>query len=82
MVASYPSLNEEGGGLIPGCEISSLLDKNLQGGQLPPMLWRWPVGLLVSYIYIYGCRTSLTISLKSIMNRIEASFDNLKNFQI
>ena len=31
---------------IPGCKISSLLDKNLSGGQLPHVLWRWPVDLL------------------------------------
>ena len=30
-----PNLKEEVDGSIPGCEISSLLDKNLSGGQLP-----------------------------------------------
>jgi hypothetical protein len=36
----YPNLKEEGGGSIPGYEISSLLDKkkNLPGGQLPLVL--------------------------------------------
>ena len=28
------------------CEISAVLDRNLPGGQLPPRLWRWNVGLL------------------------------------
>ena len=47
MVERCPNLKEEVGGLIPGCEISSLLDKkNLPGGQLPHVLWRWHVGLL------------------------------------
>ena len=37
----------EVGGMIPGCEISSLLVINLlASGQLPPMLWRWHVDLL------------------------------------
>ena len=43
-----PNLKEEVGGWIPGCEISSLLDKNLPGGQLPHMLWRGPINLFVS----------------------------------
>ena len=46
MVERYPNLKEEVGGSKIGCEISSLLDKNLPGGQLPPMLWRWHVSLL------------------------------------
>jgi hypothetical protein len=47
MVERYPNLKEEVGSLIPGCEISSLLDKkNLPGGQLPPVLWYWLVALL------------------------------------
>ena len=29
MVERYPNLKEQVGGLIPGCEISSLLDRNL-----------------------------------------------------
>ena len=37
MVDKYPNLQgEEVGGSIPDYEISSLLDINLQGGQLPP----------------------------------------------
>ena len=44
MVERYPNLNEKVGGLIPGCEIT--LTKYLLGGQLPPVLWRWPVSLL------------------------------------
>jgi hypothetical protein len=33
--------------MIRNCEIFSLLDKkNLLGGQLPPVLWHWRVGLL------------------------------------
>jgi hypothetical protein len=40
MVERYPNLKEEVGGSILGCEISSLLGKkNLQGGQLPHVLW-------------------------------------------
>ena len=35
-------MKKEVGGSIPGCEISSLLDRNLPGGQLPPMIWRRP----------------------------------------
>jgi hypothetical protein len=47
MVEKYPNFKEEVGGLIPSCEISSLLDqKKLPGGQLPPILWHWPVSLL------------------------------------
>ena len=46
MVDKYPNLKEEVGDLIPNYEISSLLDKNLPCGQLPPMLWRSHVGLL------------------------------------
>ena len=46
MVERYLNLKEEVGGLIPGCEISSLPHGNLRGGQLPPVLCRWPVGLL------------------------------------
>jgi hypothetical protein len=47
-VERYPNLKEgELGGLIPDYEISSLLDKkNLSGGQLPHVLWRWLVNLL------------------------------------
>ena len=46
MVERYPNLTEEVGGLISGSEIFSLLTENLPGGQLPPVLWRWPVILL------------------------------------
>jgi hypothetical protein len=39
IVERYPNLKEEVGGSIPGCEISSLLDKrNLPGGQLHHVL--------------------------------------------
>ena len=41
-----PRSKEEVGGSIPGCEISSPLDKILPGGQLPLVLSRWHVGLL------------------------------------
>ena len=35
------NLKEEVDGLIPSCEISSLLDqKNLLDSQLPPVIWR------------------------------------------
>ena len=49
LVRDDPKLLDDGGerpvgGSIPRCEISSLLDKkNLPGGQLPPVLWRWHV---------------------------------------
>ena len=46
MVETYPNLKEEVGGSIPDCEVSSLLDINLSGGQLPPKLWRWHIGML------------------------------------
>ena len=46
MMERYPNLNEEVGGAIPGCEISSLLDRNLPCSQLPPMLGHWHVELL------------------------------------
>ena len=46
MVEGYPNLKEEVGGSNPGCEISSLLDENLPGGELPLVLWHWHVGLL------------------------------------
>jgi hypothetical protein len=47
MLEKYPNLKEEVGGSIPRYEISSLLDKkNLPDSQLPPLLWRWPVGHL------------------------------------
>jgi hypothetical protein len=40
MVERYPNLKEEVGDSNPGCEISSLPDKNLPGCQLPHVLWR------------------------------------------
>ena len=46
MVERYSNLKEEVVGSISGCEISSLPDKILMCGQLPLVLWRWPVGLL------------------------------------
>ena len=46
MLERYPNLKEEVGGTIPDCEISSLLDRNLPGGQLPHVLWHWYVGLM------------------------------------
>ena len=42
----YPNLKEEIGGAILDCKISSLLDINLLGGQLPHVLWRRHAGLL------------------------------------
>ena len=36
----------EVGGSIPSCEISSLFDRNLSGGQMSLVLWHWLVGLL------------------------------------
>jgi hypothetical protein len=38
MVERYPNLKEEVGGLNPNCEISSLPNGNLPGGQLPHVL--------------------------------------------
>ena len=46
MVERYLNLKEEIGGSIANYEISSLLDKNLPGSQLPFVLWRWHVKLL------------------------------------
>ena len=46
MVERYPNLNEEVDCSIPGYGISSILDRNLPGGRLPHVVWRWPVGLL------------------------------------
>ena len=46
MVERYPNLKEEVSSSIPGCQISSLFDKNLPSGQLPHVLWRWPVNLM------------------------------------
>ena len=46
MVERYPNLEEEGDGSIPGWKISSVVDINLPGGQMPLVLWRWHVGLL------------------------------------
>ena len=52
MMERYPNLKEEVGGPIPGCEISSLHDRELASGPLSLVLWRWPVrsqeGFLVS----------------------------------
>ena len=45
-VERYPNLKEEVGGSILGGEISSLLLENSPNGQLPSMLWAWPVGRL------------------------------------
>ena len=46
MVERYQNLKEKVGGSKPRCEISSLLDRNLPGGQLPLVHWRWPTGPL------------------------------------
>ena len=43
MVEGYPNLKEEVGGLNPSCEISSLLDGHLLGGQLSPVLGVGPL---------------------------------------
>jgi hypothetical protein len=45
-VERYPTLKKEVGSSIPGCEISSLLDKKLPGDHPPLVLWHSPVGLL------------------------------------
>ena len=49
-VERYPNLKEEVGSLIPNYEFSSLLDRNLPGGQLPHVLWQLHVGLLSIYL--------------------------------
>ena len=46
IVERYPNIKSEVGGLISRCEISSLLDINLLGGQVPLVLWPWTLGLL------------------------------------
>ena len=51
-VLRYPNLKEEVGGSFPNCEISSLLDRNLLGGQSHHVLWCWPVGLLSIWFYL------------------------------
>ena len=38
IVERYPNLKEEVGGSIPGCEISSLLDRNLALASRPSIL--------------------------------------------
>ena len=43
---SIPNLKEKVGGSIPNYEISSLLVRNVPGGQLPLVLWRWLVDLV------------------------------------
>lgn len=55
LVQRYPNLNEKVGGSFPGCEISCPLDINLPDGQLPPVHWGWPVGLMshTQIIYFY-----------------------------
>ena len=53
MVERYPNLNEEVGDWISGCEISSLCDINLSGGQLPHVLCRWHVDLMSKTIFIF-----------------------------
>jgi hypothetical protein len=52
MVEGYSNLKEEVGGSNSGCEIYSPLMKNLQGGQLPHVLWRWPISVLCPIIII------------------------------
>jgi hypothetical protein len=47
MVDKYPNLKEEvGGSRFPAVKPPLNLTENLSGGQLPPMLRRWHVGLL------------------------------------
>ena len=46
MLEKYPNLKKEVRGSIPGVRSPLYLTKYLPGGQLPPMLWRWFVGLL------------------------------------
>ena len=43
----YPNLEEEVGGSIPGCEISSLLTKNVAMWSTASLvIWCWSVGLM------------------------------------
>ena len=46
MVERYPNLKEEVGSSNLDCESPLYMTGNLSGGQLPPVLWRWHVGLL------------------------------------
>ena len=46
MVERYPKLKEEVSSSIPGCEISSLLDKKLVMWSTTSCAWRWPIRLL------------------------------------
>jgi hypothetical protein len=46
MVERCPNLKEKIGGLIPNCKSPLYLTDNLPGAQLPPVHWRWSVGLL------------------------------------
>ena len=52
MVERYPILEEEVGGSIPGCEISSQLDKELA---------RWSTA---SYALVLACRHSISTKKK------------------
>jgi hypothetical protein len=61
MLERYPNLKEEVGGLVPGCEISSSLDrKNLLGGQLPHVLWLQSIGLLSQIVSSKEKKVTLT----------------------
>ena len=55
MVERYPILEEEVGGSIPGCEISSQLDKELA---------RWSTA---SYALVLACRHSISTKKKTPM---------------
>ena len=46
MLERYPNLKEEVGNSILVVKSPLYLKENLLGGQLPPMLWRYPVGRL------------------------------------
>ena len=72
MVERFPNLKEEVGSSNPGYEISSLLDRYFPGGQLPPVLWRWPIDLLSpTYMYILVVLTHVPGAQKKFIKDIK-----------
>ena len=46
MVEGYPNLKEEVGGSNLAVKSPLYLTENLPVGELPPVVWCWPIGLL------------------------------------
>jgi hypothetical protein len=46
MMERYPNLKKKVCGSIPAVKSLLYVTENLPSGQLPPMLWRWPIDLL------------------------------------